>query len=90
MTNEQRRGAGGTGRRAIFGRYGGGEEVQGGASHLAGFVLGDFVLGVFSAVFAAAVGAAGFGDVDLDCEPGISASIQLCTLDVRFFQGETA
>lgn len=34
--------------------------------YFAGFVLGDFVLGVLSAVFAFAVGAAGFGDVDLD------------------------
>lgn len=32
---------------------------------LAGFVLCDFVLGVFLAVFAFAVGTAGFGDVDL-------------------------
>ena len=34
--------------------------------YLAGFVLGDFVLGVFLAVFAFAVGAAGFGYIDLD------------------------
>lgn len=37
-----------------------------GGGYFAGFVLGDFVLGVLLAVFAFAVGAAGFGDVDLD------------------------
>ena len=35
----------------------------GGEAYLAGFVLGDFVLGVFFAFFAFAVGAAGFGDL---------------------------
>ena len=35
------------------------------ATYFAGFVLGDFVLGVFLAFFALAVGAAGFRDVDL-------------------------
>ena len=34
--------------------------------YLAGFVLCDFVLRMFLAVFALAVGAAGFGYVDLD------------------------
>jgi len=34
--------------------------------YFAGFVLRDFVLGVLLAVFAFAVGAPGFGDVDLD------------------------
>lgn len=33
--------------------------------YLAGFVLGDFVLRVLFALFAFAVGAAGFGDLDL-------------------------
>lgn len=37
-------------------------------AHLAGLVLCDFMLGVFLAVFALAVGAAGFGDVDLVME----------------------
>ena len=32
--------------------------------YLAGFVLGDFVLRVLFALFAFAVGAAGFGDLD--------------------------
>lgn len=36
----------------------------GGGGYLAGFVLGDFVLGVLFALFAFAVGAAGFGDLD--------------------------
>jgi len=36
-----------------------------GRLYFAGFVLGDFVLGVLLAVFAFAVGAPGFGDVDL-------------------------
>lgn len=40
-----------------------GEEV-GRGTHLAGFVLCDFMLGVLLAVFALAVGAARFGDVD--------------------------
>lgn len=35
------------------------------ATYFAGFVLCDFVLGVFLAFFALAVGAAGFRDVDL-------------------------
>ena len=34
-------------------------------TYFAGFVLCDFVLGVLFALFALAVGAAGFGDVDL-------------------------
>jgi hypothetical protein len=36
-----------------------------GSSNLAGFVLGDFVLGVFLAVFALTICAAGLGNVDL-------------------------
>lgn len=43
----------------------GGFAEEGGGTNLSGFVLCDFVLGVFLAVFALAVGAAGFGDVDL-------------------------
>ena len=38
----------------------------GGGEYFAGLVLCDFVLGMFLAVFAFAVGAAGFGYVDLD------------------------
>ena len=34
-----------------------------GGEYLAGFILGYFVLGVFFALFAFAVGAAGFGDL---------------------------
>ena len=41
--------------------------------YLAGFVLCDLVLGVFLAFFALAVGATGFGDVDLEV-PMISNS----------------
>ena len=41
---------------------GGGEE---GSWYLAGFVLGDFVLCVFLALFAFAVCASGLGNVDL-------------------------
>ena len=33
--------------------------------YLSGFVLGDLMLGVLSAVLALAVGASGLGDVDL-------------------------
>ena len=39
---------------------------MGGVAYLAGFVLCDFVLGVLFAIFALAVGAAGFGNVDLE------------------------
>lgn len=51
------------------------EEDEGGGgivTYLSGFVLGDFVLGVLSTLFAFAVGAAGFGD--LGCE-GFGVSI---------------
>lgn len=56
------------------GRGGGGRGQEGGSwkrrpvgggRYFAGFVLSDFVLGVFLAVFAFAVGAPGFGYVDL-------------------------
>lgn len=47
-----------------MGSKGGGWKVWG-TAYLAGLVLCDFVLGVFLAVFALAVGAAGFGDVHL-------------------------
>ena len=40
-------------------------QVGGRREYFAGLVLCDFVLGVFLAVFAFAVGAAGFGYVDL-------------------------
>jgi len=43
----------------------GGEKGGGGERYFAGFVLGDFMLGVLLAVFAFAVGAPGFGYVDL-------------------------
>lgn len=50
---------------------------------LAGFVLGDFVLGVLFAVFAFAVGAAGFGYVHLwgryDVSQSASFSLLACT-----------
>jgi hypothetical protein len=49
-----------------------GEEGIGSASYFAGFVLCDLVLGVLLAVFALAVGAAGFGYVDLNENPIIS------------------
>ena len=47
---------------------GGGRGEKGGeiVTYLSGFVLGDFVLGVLSTLFALAVGAAGFGN--LGCE----------------------
>ena len=50
------------------GAPGGGEGAaeRWGRMYFAGFVLRDFVLGVLLAVFAFAVGAPGFGDVDLD------------------------
>jgi hypothetical protein len=48
-------------RRGAVGREG----RWGGGRYFAGFVLSDFVLGVFLAVFAFAVGAPGFGYVDL-------------------------
>jgi hypothetical protein len=41
------------------------EGRNGREANLAGFVLCDFMLGVFFAVFAFAVGAAGFRNVDL-------------------------
>lgn len=52
----------GEGVKDVVGR---GEEKKG-WTDLAGFVLGDFMLGVFFAVFALAVGAAGFRYVDLE------------------------
>ena len=39
--------------------------------YLSGFVLCDFVLGVFLALFALAVGAAGFGNLDYDISPSV-------------------
>ena len=52
---------------------GGGRGERGGiVTYLAGFVLGDFVLGVLSTLFALAVGAAGFGN--LGCK-GFGVSI---------------
>ena len=41
------------------------KDCRRGETNLAGFILCDFVLGVFFAVFALAVGTAGFGNVDL-------------------------
>ena len=46
----------------FFGEKGGGGEQ--GKAYLAGFVLCDFVLGVLFALFAFAIGAARFGDLD--------------------------
>ena len=39
--------------------------------YLAGFVLCDFVLGVFLALFAFAVGAAGFWNLEYDVSPSV-------------------
>ena len=58
------------------GRGGGGEGGREEA-YFAGFILCDFVLGVFLAVFALAVGAAGFGDVDLGRGDGVLARCSL-------------
>ena len=48
----------------VFGESGGGEGNRGRRAYLAGFVLCDFVLGVLFALFAFAIGAARFGDLD--------------------------
>lgn len=53
-------------------------------THFAGFVLGDFVLSVFLAVFALAVGTTGFWDVDLEDRKIISFCVIPSTYHTAF------
>ena len=44
---------------------------MGSGKYLSGFVLCDFMLGVFLALFALAVGAAGFWNLEYDISPSV-------------------